>query len=194
MTVEELPEAGRHIAIEAPAEVRGAIAKLASLRDLPRLSASFDLTRQGAGVHVVGTVSATVGQTCVVSLEPMQSEIEEPVDIIFAPPPVGSAGDAGEAPVKRGKSAGKAAVKSPAKPADEFEVSLAVKPGEDPPEPLVGGIVDLGALATEFLLLGIDPYPRKAGAEFAPPKVEDVETHPFAALEALKKPPGSDRS
>ena len=27
--------------------------------------------------------------------------------------------------------------------------------------------IDLGALATEFLMLGIDPYPRKAGAEFA---------------------------
>ena len=29
------------------------------------------------------------------------------------------------------------------------------------PEPLIGGIVDLGALATEFLILGLDPYPRK---------------------------------
>ena len=56
-----------------------------------------------------------------------------------------------------------------------------------PPEPLVDGKVDLGALATEFLMLGIDPYPRKAGAEFAPPKVEDAGEHPFAALAALEK-------
>ena len=59
--------------------------------------------------------------------------------------------------------------------------------GEEPPEPLVDGKVDLGALATEFLILGIDPYPRKAGAQFAPPKVEDAGEHPFAALESLKK-------
>jgi hypothetical protein len=58
---------------------------------------------------------------------------------------------------------------------------------EEPPEPLVGGQLDLGALATEFLILGIDPYPRKPGAEFAAPKAEDGGEHPFAALEALKK-------
>jgi hypothetical protein len=45
----------------------------------------------------------------------------------------------------------------------------------------------LGAIATEFLLLGIDPYPRKAGAEFSPQKSEDGSAKPFAALEALKK-------
>ena len=65
---------------------------------------------------------------------------------------------------------------------------------EEPPEPLIGGTVDLGALATEFLLLGIDPYPRKAGAEFAPPKVEDGGEHPFAALAALKKRLGGGQS
>ena len=39
-----------------------------------------------------------------------------------------------------------------------------------------------------FLILGIDPYPRKAGAVFepvnAPPAPED---HPFAGLSALKE-------
>jgi hypothetical protein len=47
--------------------------------------------------------------------------------------------------------------------------------------------LDLGAIATEFLLLGMDPYPRKAGAEFAPVKADDASVKPFAALEALKK-------
>ena len=39
--------------------------------------------------------------------------------------------------------------------------------------------------------LGIDPYPRKMGAEFAPlktdVKTDDGSARPFAALEALKK-------
>ena len=39
----------------------------------------------------------------------------------------------------------------------------------DETEPLIGGLVDLGALATEFLILGLDPYPRKPGAVFQPP-------------------------
>src|SRR5262249_52464954 len=59
--------------------------------------------------------------------------------------------------------------------------------GEEPPEPLIGGQLDLGGIATEFLLLGIDPYPRKAGAEFMVRKADDAGARPFAALESLKK-------
>ena len=65
---------------------------------------------------------------------------------------------------------------------------------DEPPEPLVDGTLDLGGLAVEFLILGIDPYPRKAGAQFSPPKAEDAGEHPFAALESLKKTLGGGRS
>ena len=58
---------------------------------------------------------------------------------------------------------------------------------EDPPEALRDGVIDLGAVATEFLLLGIDPYPRKPGAVFDAPPAGDPASHPFAALAALKK-------
>ena len=54
-------------------------------------------------------------------------------------------------------------------------------------EPLIGGSIDLGALATEFLILGLDPYPRKPGATFQPPADAKPEESPFAALAALKK-------
>lgn len=161
VAVEDIPETGLHLEIEPPAEIRAELATFANVRALPRLSAVFDLTRRGAGVHVAGQVSALVGQTCVVSLEPMESEVDEAVDVSFAP-------------VRTG----------------DGEAEAQVKLDEEPPEPLVGGKVDLGAIATEFLILSIDPYPRKPGAEFAPPKVEDAGVHPFAALEALKKRPG----
>jgi uncharacterized metal-binding protein YceD (DUF177 family) len=58
---------------------------------------------------------------------------------------------------------------------------------DDLPEPLVDGRIDLGAIATEFLVLGIDPYPRKPGVTFEGPKPETNGAHPFAALAALKK-------
>jgi hypothetical protein len=48
-------------------------------------------------------------------------------------------------------------------------------------------VVDLGALATEFLILGLDPYPRKAGAVFQPPARAQPDESPFAALAKLKK-------
>jgi uncharacterized metal-binding protein YceD (DUF177 family) len=125
--------------------------------------ASFDIARQGKGLRVDGEVTAAVEQTCVVTLEPMTSEIREPIDLVFMPP-------GGAAPAH----------------AIEEEIDLAAA---DEPEPLVDGVVDLGAAATEFLLLAIDPYPRKPGAVFDTPNHEDTGTHPFAALAALKKQP-----
>ena len=54
---------------------------------------------------------------------------------------------------------------------------------------IVGGTIDLGRLAMEFLTLGIDPYPRKPGVVFVAPEApKDPEEHPFAALKALKTP------
>jgi uncharacterized metal-binding protein YceD (DUF177 family) len=162
LAVSEVPETGRHIDLAADAHTRAAIARLAGLAALPRLEASFDLAPRGrGGLRVVGQVSATVGQTCVVTLEPIESEIDEPVDLVFVP--------AGELPAS-GRDGG------------EVEVPL-----EDAPEPLVGGHVDLGAIATEFLMLGIDPYPRRPDAEFHSPETGDDSAHPFAPLATLKQ-------
>ena len=67
------------------------------------------------------------------------------------------------------------------------ETDVSADDETDSLEPLVGGTVDLGAIATEYFLLGIDPYPRKPGAVFEPPSAGDAATKPFAALAALKK-------
>jgi len=163
LAIHDVPETGHHVDLTADERTRAAVAKLAGLRALPRLQASFDVTRRGSErLHVAGRVSATVGQTCVVTLEPIDNEVEEAIDLDFAPPPSASAaGDEG-AP--------------PAAPADE-----------DAPEPLINGVVDLGAVATEFLMLGLEPYPRKPGAVFEPPpQAGDDSGHPFAPLAALK--------
>ena len=161
VTVDDIPETGLHVEIDAPETVRAELATLAGLRELVRLSAVFDLTRRGAGVRVTGNVSARVGQTCVVTLEPVESDIEETIDLRFA--------------------------SRLAEPALSKAESTAAHTDDDPPEPISDGRLDLGAIATEFLLLGIDPYPRKPGAEFAPVKADDASAKPFAALEALKK-------
>jgi uncharacterized metal-binding protein YceD (DUF177 family) len=60
---------------------------------------------------------------------------------------------------------------------------------DDPPDPIIAGRIDLGALVTEFLALSLDPYPRKPGVEFedAPTAPDDrLEESPFAKLAALK--------
>ena len=163
VTLEDIPETGAHFDLEPDAAVRAAVARVAGLRDLPRLKASFDVTHRGAGgLHVLGSVSATVGQTCVVTLEPLDNEVEENIDLAFVPQPK-------------------------AEPADDAEQDKSQTKDVDleAPEPLIDGTVDLGALATEFLILGLDPYPRKAGAVFQAPQDDKPDSGPFAALAKL---------
>jgi hypothetical protein len=155
------PETGRQVTLSADALAREAVAAMAGLRELPRLDATFDVVRSGAaGLHVTGAVSATVGQTCVVTLEPVESEINEAVDLVFKP-------DADAA----------------------ASADMSLDTAEPEIEPLVDGVVDLGALATEFLILGIDPYPRKPGAVFEAPSTREPFAGPFAGLAALQRKP-----
>jgi uncharacterized metal-binding protein YceD (DUF177 family) len=161
LAVSAVSEAGRHLHLVADAQTRAAVATLAGLVGLPRLEASFDVTRRGrSGLHVVGRVSATVIQTCVVTLEPLENEVDEDIDIAFSP----------------------AAASSFDEHVGEVEVPL-----EDAPEPLIGGAIDLGAIATEFLMLGLEPYPRKPDAVLELPPSSEEAAHPFAALAELKK-------
>lgn len=166
VVVADIPEEGVHREIEADATERALVAGTGGLRDVSRLLARFDIAPMAGGrFHVSGHVSARVGQTCVVTLEPLDSEIEEDIDMVFAP----------------------AADARPAAAAPELDLAAEER---EPPEPLIDGTIDLGALATEFLVLGINPYPRKPDVVFEPPTTpQDPRDHPFAALKALKDKP-----
>ncbi|WP_315786305.1 DUF177 domain-containing protein [Bradyrhizobium sp. SZCCHNPS1003] len=164
--VAQIPEAGLHREIEADEATRRALAALAELREVISAHASFDVVQKRDGkVHVEGRVRARIGQTCVVTLDPIEIEIDEPIDQMFAPPEqIPELADLVEDD-----------------PNSEVETA-------DPPEPIIGGQIDLGRLAADALFLGIDPYPRKPGAVFEQPTAAaaEPEDHPFAALKALK--------
>jgi hypothetical protein len=159
LRIEDVQETGRHVVLVADERTRQALAAMVGLRELSRAEATFDVVRSGHdGLHITGQVSATVGQTCVVTLEPIDSEVTEAFDVVFKPPHVAVAGE---------------------------EVSAG--PDTDEIEPLIDGMIDLGALAAEFLILGIDPYPRKAGAVFQSPPTNEPAGGAFAALAALQR-------
>jgi hypothetical protein len=172
IVVAQIPDTGLHRDIEAGPATREAMAAIADLREIVSASASLDVTPKGGGrFQVSGRVRARVGQTCVVTLDPILNDIDEAIDLIFAPPEqIPELSDL---------------VDEAAESDDEIP---------DPPEPIERGIIDLGRVATDALFLGIDPYPRRADAVFeAPVVVDDPEDHPFAALKALqvdKKPAG----
>jgi hypothetical protein len=175
VTVVQIPDTGLHREIEADRPARAAMAAAAGLREILSASASLDVTpERGGRVHVTGHVRARIGQTCVVTLDPIENEIDEPIDLIFAPPEqIPDLSDLVDE-------------------AAESEVEI-----PDPPEPIINGVIDLGRLATDALFLAVDPYPRRPDAVFEP-LVEAVDPmdHPFAALKALRldaKPPGSNK-
>jgi hypothetical protein len=173
--VAQIPEDGSHVAFEADAAQRAALAAVGGLREVVSASAEFELTHGGDGtVHAVGRVQARIGQTCVVTLDPLENAIDEPNEVTFAHP---SDEPAPRAPAPAGED-------------DNLEDI------PDLPEPIMNGTIDLGRVAADFLFLGIDPYPRKPGAVFEPLVVaDDPEDHPFAALKVLKEgsPPTSGK-
>jgi hypothetical protein len=168
IVVEQIPETGLHRDIEAGHAARDAMAEAAGLREILSASASFDVTPDSGGrFHVVGRVRARIGQTCVVTLDPIENDIDEPIDLILAPPE--------QIP----------ALADLVDDADESEAEV-----PDPPEPIENGMIDLGRLATDALFLAVDPYPRKPDAVFEPlVAAADPEDHPFAALKALQLDP-----
>jgi uncharacterized metal-binding protein YceD (DUF177 family) len=165
VSVERIPDIGLHREIEADEVTRAAIAEIAGLREIAYMRAAFDLKpRSGGQVHVTGRVQARVGQNCVVTLEPLESDIDEEVDLIFAP---------------------SEQIAELAEPEDDDDDSATDM--TNAPEPIENGIIDLGRLASDMLYLAIDPYPRKEGAEFEPRIVaSDPEDNPFAALKSLQ--------
>ena len=179
MRVDDVPETGRHVELVASADVRAALAKPAGVEAIEKLDVSFDLTRRGRdGLHVAGRVRAQVRQTCIVTLEPVVNAVDEEIEVDYAPPR--------ELPRELQREA-RGEVRNLPEAIDPEEGD-AGQSSPDEPEPLLGNSVDLGVLATEFLLLGIDPYPRKTDVVFeAPAAAQDLAAHPFAALAGFRK-------
>ncbi|WP_108659058.1 DUF177 domain-containing protein [Acuticoccus kandeliae] len=152
------------ITIEANAEERAALAEELDLLTLDSLTATMVLRPwRGEGVRVTGTVKGALSQACVVSLEPVPAVVEESFDLRLHP----DIQDASTVDVDPDAS--------------------------DPPEPLEGNTIDVGAIALEHFALGIDPYPRAPGAAYEEESAEEEEEEqpsPFAVLAALKNENG----
>jgi hypothetical protein len=163
--LESVPDTGLRLDLDADEGVRARLGAIAGVRNVSRVHASVALTRHGDGLRATGRVTATVGQTCVVTLEPLETTVDEPFDVLFVPGMV-----AADAPT--------------------FLVRAAEEV-DDTRETVMDGIADIGAVAAEFFLLGIDRCPRKPGAVFALPAEDRTGESPFAVLAKLK--PADDK-
>ena len=157
-----LPAKGYAELIEASADERASLARFVGVDRIDSLTADVIVAPWGGdGVRVTGTIDAVVEQSCVVTLEPVRSEISERIDGLYLP--TGS-------PL------------APVGPDGEIMVDAE---GDDPPEMFDPPMLDVGAVVTEFLSLAIDPYPRAADARL-PSEATNERESPFAALAALK--------
>ncbi|MBS4010343.1 MAG: DUF177 domain-containing protein [Roseovarius sp.] len=134
---------------------------------LRKLRLRGTLTAEGRADWLLqADLGATVSQPCVVTLEPVQTRIDESVMRRFSPDARLDAPD----------------------PGAEIEM-----PEDDTLEPLDTEI-DLARVMIEALSLALPPYPRKDGAELGQLTVaeegvtpmQDEETKPFAALSGLR--------
>jgi hypothetical protein len=183
LKVEEVPPEGVDLTVSATETERAAIAAADGLDGLAKLEGSLRVVPWGkGGLAVTGEMRARVTQICVVTLEPFDSVIVEPIDVKFAPAAVHGESEVASHGAIRARRRRQSQPENEPAPGVEFE-------GEDLPDPIVAGRIDLGALVAEFLALGLDPYPRKPGVEFAEPQGaahEPVGESPFAKLRGLK--------
>ena len=160
-SVAQLPARGTYVTVEASPAEREALAKDLALPGLRALTARLHVTGSPARVHVKGRLTASITQTCVVTLDAFDSEIDEEVEVSFRAPLEGE---------------------------KEIEPGAEIEVDPDAPDELVGDRIDLGSITAEFLALGLDPYPRKPGVAFeADASVENAPTSPFAALAGLRR-------
>jgi uncharacterized metal-binding protein YceD (DUF177 family) len=166
VTVTDVPQAGLHVVKVASAEQRADLVKSLDILDCNELKCDLRVrSRRQGRYQVTGKVRATVTQACVISLEPIAGQLEEPIDVEFWP--------ADQITAPAGASAEE--VFDPDAP--------------DGAERIEHGQINIGQLVFETVSAGLDPYPRRAGAalEWTEAPETKAVVHPFAALAKLKK-------
>ena len=148
-TAAEMPALARLLGAQAVRKLRFQ----GALTPLPR-----------GGWQLDGRLGATVIQTCVVSLDPVTTRIDQPVHRAWLPEGAPLAAE------------------------------VVIDPDEDDEIELLGDRIDLGLVAIEALALALPPYPRKPGVTLGPATaaargaaaLEESALKPFAALAALR--------
>jgi len=159
--VQEIGANGHPVSYAADAEARTELADRFGLRDVSELTLEGRLKEESDGSYTFrGTISAKVVQTCVVTLDPVENEVEEPISLRFV------SEERLEAPAR--------------------EVMVDAEEEEET-EPLPGDVIDLGEAVAEQFGVALDPYPRKPGAVMTPGRDQDDTGpgNPFAVLRNL---------
>ncbi|HLO76741.1 MAG TPA: DUF177 domain-containing protein [Magnetospirillum sp.] len=166
--VDQIPAAGITLDLKAkPAEL-AALAERFGLQSIDDLEATVTLKAVAGGTifRLDGRFCAHVVQTCVVTLEPVPATVAEEFSLTYG-----------------------------GVEADEYDAEIELSLEEDdPPDPVVDGMIDVGEAVAEHVALALDPFPRKPGTAFEggdpEPEEEEKRPNPFAVLAELRKNKG----
>jgi len=153
---------GERLELVADDGEREAIAARFGLASLDSFQAHAVLTCKGPIVEAEGRILASLSQSCVVTGDPIPAHVDEPFSLKFLPEPQVGRSD------------------------EELELGA----GDCDVVFHDGATIDLGAALADTLALGLDPYPRSAGAAAALKEagvLSEAAAGPFAALAQLKK-------
>jgi uncharacterized metal-binding protein YceD (DUF177 family) len=167
LAVDKIPARGLRLRIEAGPEECRAVAEWLDVLQVFEMAAEFQVNPMGKTgmVRVNGRLTARVTQACAVTLAAVEATVDEEISLTFRP-----------------------AAEDEEEGGDEIEIDFHAA---DPPDPIIDGAIDLGAVMVEHLALGIDPFPRAEGAHFDPPEdmpeAPEPKANPFAVLASLKQ-------
>jgi uncharacterized metal-binding protein YceD (DUF177 family) len=154
----EVGAGGRSVSFSASEQERAGLARRFGLQKVSDLALEGRLLADNNGEFSFrGNIAAKVVQTCVVTLDPVENVIDEPIALRFVP----------EARL------------------DEPKREVMVDPeAEEDIEAMTGDIVDLGPAVAEQFGVALDPYPRKSGAGLSEgeEKQDSGRDNPFAVL------------
>lgn len=157
---ESLPEKGKQITRTASAEECKALAVALDILGVNTLAAkAYTIRLAESHYRVSGSFEGEVVQACVVTLDPLVNKVSGNFSAEFRPESEISE-DNGVIDIN-----------------DDTEI-----------EALDGNVINFGRVVFEELAASLDPYPRKADAEFTPPAdvVEVKPPSPFSVLAQLK--------
>ncbi len=160
--VSEVGEPTREVRREAQPSELAAIARELQVPSCAAFATTYAIRPIGRGrCLLTGKVAATITQACVVTLDPITSEIREDFEIELWPHD-----------------------ELPAASADDLDAFAA-----DDPEGIENGVIDVGRIVIESVAGAIDRYPRKPDAVFSwTDDTDDGSDNPFAKLKNLRNP------
>ena len=177
--IDDLQKIPTKLNIEASEEERADLARRFDVVSIEKATATLEISNAGGHViHVQGKFNCDITQNCVVTLDPVETKLSEPVEGWFADKDTAVS----FANAKKEREVAKT----------HAEVEI-LDESEDP-EPVVEGRIDLGELVAQHMSLAIPAYPHKEGVEY---EVNDenltldekspLRKNPFEALKDWKE-------